>query len=87
MTELELTIARMIVQSSHHVFLVIHILTEQRSSTTNSVTATTTHMAMIRAGPLLTSPADGASIEFILSILFSSFSLNTAVVHDDLDVV
>ena len=81
MTEFEVTIARIIVQSSHHVFLVIHTLTEQRNSTTISVTATTTHMAIIKAGPLLTSPSDGASVEIILRILLSLNYLTIASVH------
>ena len=62
-------------------FLVIHTLTEQRNSTAISVTATTTHMATITAGPLLMFPSDGASVESILRFLLSSFSLDVAAVH------
>ena len=81
MAEIELTMARMIVQSSHHTFLVIHSLTEQRNITTISVTVTTTHRAMIKAGPLLTSPSGGASVELIVRNLLSSFSLGIAVFY------
>ena len=61
-----LTIAKRIVQSSHHTFFVIHSLTDQRNATTISVTVITTLIAMTIAGPLFTSPSGGEPVELIL---------------------
>lgn len=59
------TIAKRMVQSSHHTFFVIRILTDHRRATMIAVNELITHVVMTIPSPLLMSPSGGDPFEAI----------------------